>query len=173
MNQLPKPHYHRDASDPQWLSQAVQFHGHLGPWAAAGLRAGMAGRGAVEAEGYFDLTVVAEGPLVKPPNSCFLDGLQVSTGATMGKRNLEWVKSDKIVVRIKNTRTGKVAEVRPTAALMELLTSFKPRPKAAAAEGADDRQDAGRAEQSLEAIARKIAAMPEKQILRVTFPGRK
>ena len=172
MNRLPKPHYHRNVSDPQWLTDAVQFHGHLGPWATAGLRAGMAGRRAVGAEGYFDLEVLAEGPLVRPPNSCFLDGLQVSTGATMGKRNLKWVKSDEIVVRVKNTRTGKVVEVRPTAVLMKLVTSFKPHPKAATAEGADDPQDASRAEESLEAIARKIARMPEKEILAVTFPGK-
>lgn len=170
MCRLPKPHYQRDASDPAWLADAVQFHGHLGPWATAGLRAGMAGRRAVEAEGYFDVEVTAEGPLVKPPHSCFLDGLQVATGATLGKRNLKWVKTDQIVVRVKNTRSGKVAEVRPTPTLMELVTSFKPRPKAAQDEDADDDENCG--EHSLEAIARRIARMPEQEILKVTFPGK-
>jgi len=168
MCQLPRPHYHRAASDPQWLAYAAQFHGHLGPWATAGLRAGMAARRAVKAEGYFDVDVVVEGPLVKPPQSCFLDGLQVSTGATLGKRNLKWVKTDKIVVRVKNTRTGKVAEVRPTPELMRLVTSFKPRPKTV-----EDKDDHDHNDQSddrlLEAIARQIAGMSEKEIFRVTF----
>jgi len=97
MNQLPSPRYEPDASDPAWLSSAAQFHGHLGPWATAGLRAGVAGRRAIEADGYFDLLVVTVGPFVKPPRSCFLDGLQVSTGATLGKWNLKWVNGGELV----------------------------------------------------------------------------
>lgn len=170
MCSLPKPHYHREAADPEWLTRAVQFHGHLGPWATAGLRAGMCGRRAVEAEGYFDLEVTAEGPLVKPPQSCFLDGLQVSTGATWGKRNLKWIQAEKICVRVKNTRTGKVAEVRPTPKLMQLVTSFKPRPKAAGTGTQPDEDDHERADRELEAIARRIAQLPDKEILEVTFP---
>ena len=173
MCRLPKADYHPDPSDPAWLAYAAQFHGHLGPWAAAGLRAGMAGRGAVEADGYFDVEVTAQGPLVKPPHSCFLDGLQVATGATLGKRNLHWVKTPQIGVRVKNTRSGKVAEVRPTAALMKLLTSFEPRPKAAVAEDADDHDEHDNGNRSLQAIARRIAGMPQKEILTVTFPGAK
>ena len=83
--ELPKPDCTRDASDPDWLAYAAQFHGHLGPWATAGLRLGVAGRRAVGAEGYFDVNVVVEGPFVKPPRSCLLDGVQVATGATWGK----------------------------------------------------------------------------------------
>ena len=168
VNRLPKPKYHFEASDPAWLPQAVQFHGHLGPWAAAGLRAGMAGLRAVEAEGYFDIEVVAEGPFVKPPISCFLDGLQVSTGATWGKRNLDWVKkdTDDFVVRVENTRTGKTADVRPTPALMKLLTSFKPKPLTGKpAKDLDDDHAGG--DDPLEAIARKIATLPEKELLAV------
>ncbi len=176
--QLPKPHYRPDASDPKWLVSAVQFHGHLGPWAVAGLRAGMTGRKAVGAEGYFDIEVTVEGPMVKTPESCFLDGLQVSTGATLGKRNLKWGKADEIVVRVKDTHTGTVAKLRPTQVLMQLLTSFKPRPKTAEDEDedADDHDEHDehddRADRELEAIARKIAAMPEKELFRVTLLGK-
>ena len=169
MGSLPKPHYHPDPADPQWLAEAVQFHGHLGPWAAAGLRAGMCARRTVNADGYFDVEVTVEGPLVKPPQSCFLDGLQVSTGATLGKRNLKWIKAEKIVVHVKNTRTGKVAEVRPTPALMKLVTSFKPHPKAAGTGKTPDEDDHDRADHELEAIARRIARLPEQEILHVTF----
>ncbi len=172
---LPKPHYHPDASDPEWLVEAVQFHGHLGPWAAAGLRAGMTGRKAVGAEGYFDLQVTVEGPMAKPPQSCFLDGLQVSTGATLGKRNLEWIEADKVVVHVKCTRTGKVAEIRPTKKLLELLTSFKPRPKTDKKEKPTNKRTAhkhDRADDILETIARKIAHMPEKELFEITFPGK-
>ena len=90
---------------------------------------GMIGLRAVEAKGYFDVEVTCEGPLAKPPQSCFLDGVQVTTGATLGKRNLQWVQADRLTMRIKNTRTGKTAVLRPTPALLELLASFKPSPR--------------------------------------------
>ncbi len=133
----------------------------------------MAGLRAVDAKGYFDVEVVAEGPFVKPPISCFLDGLQVATGATWGKRNIDWVKKDTadFVVRVKNTRTGKSAEIRPTPALMKLLTSFKPKPLVGRPAGDDDHDDDDHAhaggDDPLEAIARKIATLPEKEILTI------
>ncbi|MBN1909766.1 MAG: formylmethanofuran dehydrogenase subunit E family protein [Pirellulales bacterium] len=168
---LPVPHYHPDPADPDWLAKAVQFHGHLGPWATAGIRAGMAGREAVGAFGYFDVDVTVEGPMVKPPHSCFLDGLQVSTGATLGKRNLKWIKAKDVVVRLKNTRTGRTAEVRPTNELMDLLNPIaegskdkkEKEPPAEASQKHDHHHD-----HRIEAVARKIAAMPEKKLFSVT-----
>ena len=61
------------------------------------------------------------------------------------------------------TQTGKTAVLHPTPALLELLASFKSQPKAGADHGhrADDEQ--------LEAIARKIATMPEREIATVTM----
>lgn len=172
MDCLPTPQYEPDAADPAWLKYAAQFHGHLGPWATAGLRAGMAARRAAEAKGYFDVRITVEGPFAKPPQSCFLDGLQVSTGATLGKRNLEWIKADKVAVRLENTKTGKRVEVRPTPELMNLLASFKPKPKPARPqhnqEADDDHDDH---ESLLEDIARRIAKMPEEKILRVRIPA--
>ena len=35
---LPEPDYRPLASDPAWLAQTVQFHGHLGPTVVAGAR---------------------------------------------------------------------------------------------------------------------------------------
>jgi len=166
-SQLPKPHYHRQPTDPTWLETVVQFHGHLGPAAIAGTRMGMIGLRAVEAKGYFDVEVTCKGPLAKPPQSCFLDGMQVATGATMGKRTLHWVEADRIMVQVKNTRTGKTVELRPTSKLMDILTAFKPRPKVGAGPGAkvDDEQ--------LEALARKIATMPAKDVASVIFVDEK
>jgi len=158
---LPQPHYHRQPSDPAWLVNVVQFHGHLGPSVVAGARMGMIGLRAVEAKGYFDVEVTCEGPLAKPPQSCFLDGVQVTTGATLGKRTLRWIQADQLTMRIKNTRTGKIAVLRPTPDLIELLASFKPQPKAGADHGHED-------EEQLEASARKIAGMPDKQIAVIT-----
>jgi len=126
---------------------------------------GMAGLRAVGAKGYFDVEVICEGPLAKPPQSCFLDGLQMGTGATLGKRSLHWVQADCLVVKVKNVQTGKRAELRPTAPLLDLLASFKPRPKVLDQGKADHKA----ADEHLEAIARKIAALPEKDIATIKW----
>ena len=169
---LPTPDYQRQPSDPEWLAQVVQLHGHLGPSVIAGARMGMIGLRRVGAKGYFDIEVTCEGPMAQPPQACFLDGIQAATGATTGKRTLAWVQADQLLVRCKNSRTGATAEIRPTPALMELLGSFKSPPKArnagataALAEHGPGQQDHER----LEAIARKIAAMPEKDVASVTM----
>ncbi len=73
----------------------------------------------------------------------------------MGKRTLNWVQAERIIVRVKNTRTGKTAEIRPTPALMDLLGSFKSKATAGTGHRGDER---------LEAIARKIAGMGEKEV---------
>jgi len=167
MCKLPQPHYQRLDSDPAWLAYAAQFHGHLGPWATAGTRLGMAGLREVGAKGHFDVEVTCEGPFVKPPKSCFLDGLQVATGATLGKRNLSCVQAGEIVVRVRNTQTGRQVEIGPTAKLLELLSSFKPRPESGHAK-VTDRDDRRHPDHVLEALARKIAAMPDQDILTVS-----
>jgi enterochelin esterase-like enzyme len=167
-DRLPTPDYHRQPSDPEWLAQVVQVHGHLGPAVVAGARMGMIGLRAVDAKGYFDVEVACEGPLAQPPQSCFLDGIQAATGATTGKRTLNWKQAEKLVVRVKNTHTGKTAEIRPTPALMDLLASFKPGAKTGTGTGhGPEQQDHER----LEEIARKIAALPEREVANVTLGG--
>lgn len=159
MADLPTPHYREAPGDPDWLAYAAQFHGHLGPWATAGARIGMAARHAVAAQGHFDVDVTVAGPLVKPPTSCFLDGVQVSTGATWGKRNIHWTENDHISVRIRNTRSGEVIEARPTPTLMDLLGSMKA--------GSESPQ---RHDHALEEIARKIATLPASELVQFSSP---
>lgn len=171
MPRLPRPHYVRQDSDPQWLAFAAQFHGHLGPWATAGTRLGMAGLREVGGEGYFDVEVECQGPFVRPPKSCFLDGLQVATGATLGKRNLSWKHSGEIVVYIKNTRTGRQTEVRPTPKLMSILGSLRAQPKGVAAEHPDNDRHQRREDGTVENLARRIAKMPDSEILTLTRPS--
>jgi len=172
---LPTPHVEPRDDDPAWLVYAAQFHGHLGPWAAAGARLGMGGRDAVGARGYFDIRVTCCGPFDKPPKACFLDGVQVATGATLGKRNLDWVPGKKIAVRVENTRTGEKAVVRPTPKLLELLHSFKPQPKNLPAEHEHEHgehhhshdQDHGDQTATLEAIARRIATLADAELFTI------
>ena len=178
MAMLPNPRYQPTDTDPQWLRFAAQFHGHLGPWAAAGLRAGAAARRAVRAKGYFDVDVVVEGSLGQTPNSCFLDGVQVSTGATWGKHNIAWTAGEKLVLRMKNLRSGATVEVHPSPALLEILVSLKTTPKVGAEEKSDDLGDAHdgspgdshdhhHSDNPAEALARKVAGMSDETLFEI------
>jgi formylmethanofuran dehydrogenase subunit E len=163
---LPQPHYAALKSDPAWLKYAVQMHGHLGPMLSFGARMGMAALKAVDAKGYFDVEITCEGPFTKPPESCFLDGIQISTGATLGKRNLLCIEGKNMLLRIKNTRAGKTAELNPKEQFLALLpqsqSTNKDEPKHGQKQqpGDDHFQDD---------LARKIAAMPEDEILTITY----
>jgi enterochelin esterase-like enzyme len=156
---LPAADYHRQPTDPDWLAKVVQFHGHLGPSVIAGARMGMVGLRAIGAKGYFDVEVTCEGPLAQPPQACFLDGLQVATGATMGKRTLNWMPAERITVRFKNAKTGATAELLPRPSLLSLLAPSRSQPKPGEGHGPDP-QDHER----LETTAMKIAALPASEI---------
>jgi formylmethanofuran dehydrogenase subunit E len=158
---LPVPHYHPQKSDPAWLKYAVQFHGHLGPMLTFGARMGTAALHAVDAKGYFDVEITCEGPFARPPASCFLDGLQISTGATLGKRNLHWTEKPQIVIRVKNTRTGKTAILRPKKEFLALLPSEKNDKKGKPA----DRKKTAGDHHAFDGLARRIATMSEREIL--------
>ena len=159
---LPKPNYNADKDDPAWLTTAVQIHGHLGPAIIFGCRVGMAALDAVGAQGYFDVEVTAQGPFAKPPQSCILDGLQISTGATLGKRNISVALAEEYVFTVKNKRTNVSIEIRPTPELLKLMWS-----RLEADHDEDDDHDAGAEMRRVEAVARQIAGMPLEKMMTV------
>ena len=164
---LPQPHFHPKASDPEWFGPVVQLHGHLGPWVVAGARLGMAGCHALDANAHFDVEVICEGPFAKTPQSCFIDGIQLATGATLGKRTIHDVEAEKIVVRLRNTHSGDTVEVRPSDKLMNLLTAPGPE----TADKKDEKTtDKDHAPDWVEQRARDIAAMPDEQLLIISGP---
>lgn len=83
-------HYHRQAGDPDWLVRAGEFHGHLGPWLVLGAMVGQDAVKRLDTEGYWDIEITVWLPpeRQRQPWSCILDGLQVSSGATLGKQNI-------------------------------------------------------------------------------------
>ena len=83
------------------LRQAERFHGHLGPWLVLGLIAGEYGLKKIKAKKYFGLKVTVSGLNIKP-RSCLIDGLQLSTGCTLGKGNISVKGIRKIKIEFKN-----------------------------------------------------------------------
>jgi len=74
------------------LKEGVKFHGHLGPFLILGLKAGLFANKILGKDCFEVYTTIETKP--SPPFSCVLDGIQVATGCTMGKRNIE-LKSGK------------------------------------------------------------------------------
>lgn len=78
------------------VSDAVNFHGHFGPFLILGLRAGLTGITYL-GKNYFELKATVATTL-HPPRSCFIDGIQFVSGCTTGKGNLEIKASEDVSV---------------------------------------------------------------------------
>lgn len=88
------------------LKTARNFHGHLGPWLVLGLLMGEYGIKKISARKFFGLEVKVSG-LNKKPRSCLIDGLQLSTGATLGKGNIKVNGLKIILVKFMNQKNKK------------------------------------------------------------------
>jgi formylmethanofuran dehydrogenase subunit E len=84
------------------LRQATRFHGHLGPWLVLGLKAGAYARRKL-AVSPFELSARVFCP-VGTPYTCFVDGIQFSSGCTMGKGNISHHCANEC--RVEFTRRG-------------------------------------------------------------------
>lgn len=77
------------------LDKGIEFHGHGGPFMVVGLRMGFVALERLDAHGWFDLRCVVRLRWA-PPDSCVIDGIQISSGCTMGKHNIEVEEKDGI-----------------------------------------------------------------------------
>ena len=86
---------------------AKSFHGHLGPNLVIGNKLGNRAIAALSPESCFQLTAEVHCP-EGPPVSCVIDGIQLSTGCTMGKKNIRHVVAeDGVKVVFTNTANGR------------------------------------------------------------------
>ncbi len=72
--------------------KGVEFHGHLGPFLVIGLRMGSLALKLLGLRGYSGLRAIVETGN-EPPLSCIVDGVQVATGCTLGKGNVEVLRN--------------------------------------------------------------------------------
>jgi len=98
------------------IDEAVEFHGHSGLLLLLGLRMGQLALRLLNAKGYFDISCVIELSKWSPPDSCIIDGIQFSTGCTMGKHNIEIIEG-KDGIATTFTKEGKPLRI-------ELRSSF-------------------------------------------------
>jgi len=69
------------------LKSGIAFHGHLGPYLVLGLRMGMLAVRDLKPKQLHELSAVVWTQEL-PPQSCVLDGIQISSGCTLGKGNI-------------------------------------------------------------------------------------
>jgi formylmethanofuran dehydrogenase subunit E len=91
------------------LVRMVEFHGHLGPYVVLGHRAGEAARQILGSPGYFDLDAEVTSPL-HTPQSCFIDGVQLGAGCSVGKRNLTVTEGEKVGASFRS-KNGKAVRI--------------------------------------------------------------
>ena len=111
------------------LDEASRFHGHLGPFLMLGFEAGSLGRRLVDAVDSRELEALVMVPL-KTPFSCIIDGVQCSTGCTLGKLNIKAINSRKFEVIVKNRRNGKVVVIKIKRSIIDKLRSLRDMRKA-------------------------------------------
>lgn len=105
------------------LDRAIEFHGHGGPFMVVGLRMGLIALRRLDARGWFDLRCRVS-LRWRPPFSCVIDGIQSSTGCTMGKHNVEVEERDGIAAEF--TRgDGRIEIVLKEEALEEIRGALR------------------------------------------------
>lgn len=76
------------------IEDLAAFHGHLGPYIVLGYRMGRYVRQNFCSDPFqMNAVVFCKGV---PPQSCLADGIQIGSGCTLGKRNIDIVPSDDI-----------------------------------------------------------------------------
>ena len=65
------------------MRRISEFHGHLGPFVVVGYRMGEVANRLLGADAFAKTSVALTGG--KPPRSCMIDGIQLSSGCTIGK----------------------------------------------------------------------------------------
>lgn len=68
------------------LKEIKRFHGHIGPYAIIGYKMGELANKTLGSDPFSKRVVVWTG--TTPPVSCIIDGLQMSSGCTLGKGNI-------------------------------------------------------------------------------------
>ncbi|MFH1366735.1 MAG: formylmethanofuran dehydrogenase subunit E family protein [Patescibacteria group bacterium] len=80
-----------------------EFHGHIGPWVVTGFTLGKLAKKYIK--GLKTINIL--NPLF-PPKSCLIDGLQLSSGLTIGRGEVRLKKSPQLVI----TFIGQIDEIK-------------------------------------------------------------
>jgi len=128
------------------LRSAIRFHGHLGPYLVLGLRMGLVANRILQPRGPHGLSATVWTKR-SPPESCMLDGIQVSSGCTLGKGNLRVKNASRMRARFRKGNRSLLVEPSEETARMLLRVSKR---------GFQDR---------LQELAFSLNSMPDRDLL--------
>jgi len=133
------------------LEEAETFHSHLGPFLVLGLKAGLLALHELGSKrGDSKLNAQVELPY-RVPISCLLDGVQFSTGCTIGNKRLSFKDSTDLTLTF--VKSGDAAELALKEATFKLLRPLF--------HGEDLNQ------KKLSDLAHDVATMSEKELFHV------
>ena len=114
VEKLPQPHYRPQKSDPAWLKNAAQFHGHLGPMMVFG--AGWVWPPCTPSMPRATSTWKSsvKGRWRNPRPRAFSTDCKSAPAPRWENETWSGSNGKKIVVYVKNTETGKTAVLQPT-----------------------------------------------------------
>jgi inosine-uridine nucleoside N-ribohydrolase len=87
------------------------FHGHLGPYVVIGYRMGRLALTELQSEGHFGISAEIHSPL-EPPSSCLIDGVQIGSGCTLGKGNIQVYENAEPAWAVFETSSGEKVTIR-------------------------------------------------------------
>ena len=99
------------------LKQIEQFHGHLGPYAVIGYKMGEIANQVLGPDSFSKKAIVWTG--TTPPVSCIIDGIQMSSGCTLGKGNISVNSADGIPKACFTDNDGKQVEIMLKASIKQ------------------------------------------------------
>ncbi len=103
--------------DPMVLIE--RFHGHVGPYVVLGYVSGRLAQERLGANAFKLTAEVSAGS--RPPMSCFVDGVQLGSGCTLGKRNLT-LHEDELVEARFTCEDGRCLSVKARPETLARLT---------------------------------------------------
>jgi len=122
------------------IKKGKDFHGHLGPFLVTGIKMGNFALKKLNSTGYTDLKVEVETGTA-PPISCLIDGIQISTGCTLGKGNISVKNKGKAKATF--IKGGRKLQVELRAEILNLIK---------------------REDKDAEELARKVAKLSEDEL---------
>ena len=95
------------------IERGIRLHGHCGPFLIAGIRMGLLALELLDSSGYFGIQAESETGTITPL-SCLTDGVQIGSGCTLGKGNIQVTNARRPRAHFSNKAGQRVTiELRP------------------------------------------------------------
>lgn len=110
-------------NDETTLDRIAEFHGHLGPYVVVGYRMGQVANRLLGEDAFAKTAVALTGG--RPPRSCLVDGIQLSSGCTTGKGTIGVIDQGEVAAIFLSKADGKRVKVSLRAERCEEISSVE------------------------------------------------